>query len=197
MEVITDEKCTCPTEHIRPKSWRQRIKERFIKPSRIIRSSSDSENKESEEEDGETSSRSSSGIGTLSTRSKVRHEEVEVESYLPPAVTESQTAPVVQSGSRSNLWISKTNLGVFAKLKKSTADIYDKISLAENDDRDFEDFPNTDDIEEEEVMKVKDWQISLNKDDDEEKQPERVQVLRQVLIFSRSLRPVINDIKKV
>ena len=186
MELLADEKCTCPAKDNTSKSWRQRIKERFIKPSTIIRSSSDLESKESEEEDGESSSRSSSGIGTLSTRSKVQPEEVEVESYLPPAdaVTESQSATVVQSGSRSNIWISKTNLGVFSKLKKSTADIYDKISLAENDDRDFEDISNTDDIEEEEVMKVKDWHISLKKGEEEEgKKQERVEVLRQVRYF--------------
>ena len=184
MEVMTDEKCTCPAKHNTSKSWRQRIKERFIKPPRVILSSSDLESKESEEEDGETSSRSSSGIGTLSTRSKAQHEEVEVESYPPPpppAVRESQIGTVVQTGSRSNIWIAKTNLGVFSKLRKSTADIYDKISLAENDDRDFEDISNTDDIEEEEVMKVKDWHISLKKGDDEEgKKQERVHVLRQV-----------------
>ena len=183
---MTDEKCTCSTKHNTSKSWRQRIKERFSKPATIIRSSSDLESKESEEEDVESSSRSSSGIGTLSTRSKAQHEEVEVESYLPPAVPESQSVSLVQSGSRSNIWISKTNLGVFSKLKKSTADIYDKISLAENDDRDFDDFSNADDIEEEEVMNVKDWHINLKKADDEEgKKQERVQVLRQV-IFSRS-----------
>ena len=182
MELSTEEKCTCPTKHNTNKSWRQRIKERFIKPSRIIRSPSDLESKESEEDDGvSSSSRSSSGIGTLSTRSKPLHEEVEVESYLPPAVTESQSATLVQSGSKSNIWISKTNLGVFSKLKKSTADIYDKISLAENDDRDFEGFSNNDDIEEEEVMKVKDWHINLKKNEEEEgKKQERVQVSRQV-----------------
>ena len=66
-------------------------------------------------------------------------------------------------------------------LKKSTADIYDKISLAENDDRDFEGFSNNDDIEEEEVMKVKDWHINLKKNEEEEgKKQERVQVSRQV-----------------
>ena len=186
MEVVTDEKCTCPcpTKHNTSKSWRQRIKERFIKPSRIIRSSPDLERQESGEEDGESSSsRSSSGIGTLSTRSKPQHEEVEVESYPPPVdvVTESQSATVVQSGSKTNIWISKTNLGVFSKLKRSTADIYDKISLAENDDRDFEVFSNNDDIEEEEVMKVKDWHINLKKNEEEEgKKQERVQVSRQV-----------------
>ena len=185
MELITDEKCTCPAKHNTSKSWRQRIKERFIKPSRIIRSSPDLERQESGEEDGESSSsRSSSGIGTLSTRSKAQHEEVEVESYPPPVVTDIQSpTTVVQSGSKTNIWISKTNLGVFSKLKRSTADIYDKISLAENDDRDFDDFPHNDDIEEEEVMKVKDWHISLKKAGEEEeegKKQERVQVLRQV-----------------
>ena len=183
MELITDEKCTCPAKHNTSKSWRQRIKERFIKPSRIIRSSPNLERQESGEEDGESSSsRSSSGIGTLSTRSKPQHEEVEVESYPPPVVTESQSPTVVQSGSKTNIWISKTNLGVFSKLKRSTADIYDKISLAENDDRDFDDFPHNDDIEEE-VMKVKDWHISLKKagvEEEEGKKQERVQVLRQV-----------------
>ena len=184
MELMTDEKCTCPAKHNTSKSWSQRIKERFIKPPRVILSSSDLESKESEEEDGESSSRSSSGIGTLSTRSKAQPEEVEVESNLPPAVTESQSASLIQSGSKSNIWISKTNLGVFSKLKKSTADIYDKISLAENDDRDFDDFSNTDDIEEEEVMNVKDWHINLKKADEEEgKKQERVQVLRQVGYF--------------
>ena len=189
MEVVeTEERCTCPshTKHNKSKSWKQRIKERFSKPTRILRSSPDLESKESEEEDGELSSRSSSGIGSLSARSKAQPEEVEVESYLPPdpPVTESQSATVVQAGSRSNIWISKTNLGVFSKLKKSTADIYDKISLAENDDRDFEDFSNNDDIEEEDEMKVKDWHISLKKGDEEEgKKQERVQVLRDVRYF--------------
>ena len=46
---------------------------------------------------------------------------------------------------------------------------------------DFEFFSNNDDIEEEEVMKVKDWHISLKKGDEEEgKKQERVQVSRQV-----------------
>ena len=188
MELETEERCTCPShsKHNKSKSWKQRIKERFSKPTRILNSSPDLESKESEEDDGELSSRSSSGIGSLSARSKAQPEEVEVESYLPPAppLTESQGATVAQAGSRSNIWISKTSLGVFSKLKKSTAEIYDKISLAENDDRDFDGFSNNDDIEEEEEMKVKDWHISMKKGEEEEgKKQERVEVLRDVRYF--------------
>ena len=186
--ITTEDQCTCPTplKDNTSKSWTQRIKERFIKPSKLV-VSSDSESKISEEEEqeeeeeeerGSESSGSSSGIGTISTRSKLLPDESE-DDFLPAAIEAQSTRGSISKG---NVWISKTNPGIFSKLKKSTADLYDKISIAENDDHDFENFPNNEDDVDEETMRVKDWHIDMKEGNEEDgtKHDNRVQVLRRV-----------------
>ena len=186
--ITTEDQCTCPApiKDNTSKSWTQRIKERFIKPSKLV-VSSDSESKISEEEEqgeeeeeerGSESSGSSSGIGTISTRSKLLPDESE-DDFLPAAIEAQSTRGSISKG---NVWISKTNPGIFSKLKKSTADLYDKISIAENDDHDFENFPNNEDDVDEETMRVKDWHIDMKEGNEEAgtKHDNRVQVLRRV-----------------
>ena len=177
---MTEDQCTCPAPATdkTSKSWTQRIKERFLKPSRMLTSSSDTESKESEEEEEveSESSRSSSGIGSISTRSKFQQDEAVTERNTSPCVSDSQP-----DGTKSNVWISKTNPGVFSKLKKSTADLYDKISIAENDDQDFDNFSNNDDIEEDQEMRVKDWHIDIN-EEVPAPQDSKVHVIRKVTL---------------
>ena len=184
--ITTEDQCTCPTplKDNTSKSWTQRIKERFIKPSKLVVSSdseskiSEEEEQEEEEERGSESSGSSSGIGTISTRSKLLPDESE-DDFLPAAIEAQSTRGSISKG---NVWISKTNPGIFSKLKKSTADLYDKISIAENDDHDFENFPNNEDDVDEETMRVKDWHIDMKEGNEEAgtKHDNRVQVLRRV-----------------
>ena len=190
--TTTEDQCTCPSpvKDNTSKSWTQRIKERFLKPSRLVVSSDSdskiSEEEQEEEEEGSESSGSSSGIGTISTRSKILQDEIEIEDNPLPAVTEAHGSRATIS--KGNVWISKTNPGIFSKLKKSTADLYDKISIAENDDQDFENFSNNDDDVEDDTMRVKDWHIDMKDANEEsgEKHENRVQVLRRVTHFKKT-----------
>ena len=132
--------------------------------------------KTSSEEDEISFSRTSSGIGTLSTKSKLFQED-DSQSIRDDSIvsinsqgndfTKDSVIPVIQ----------RHNFGVFSSKQANTSsssgnDIhrrntydkyanFDKISIAENDDKDFEYFATKDDTDHENELKVQDWHVML------------------------------------
>ena len=127
-------------------------------------------------------SRASSGIGTMSTKSKISPE------FDDDAVSQQSNKDVSDCSlddSQSSKIISKENIipviprhnfGVFSRRFKSDTGAtrsgkgeqggnnLDKISIAENDDKDFEYFATKEEPDPENEFKVRDWHVMLEND---------------------------------
>ena len=138
----------------------------------------------SEEEDADTSfSRASSGIGTMSTKSKTIPEfDDDADSHQ----SNKDVSSCSLDGSQSSKIIPKENIipviprhnfGVFSRRFKSDMteprrsgksdqgrNNLDKISIAENDDKDFEYFATREEPDPENEFKVRDWHVMLEND---------------------------------
>ena len=133
--------------------------------------------KSSSEEDDISFSRTSSGIGTLSTKSKlfqedgqsIRDDSIVSINSQGNDFTKDSVIPV----------IPRHNFGVFTQQahtsggkdhhRRNTYDKYDKfdkISIAENDDKDFEYFATKDDTDHENELRVRDWHVMLENTED-------------------------------
>lgn len=138
----------------------------------------------SEEEDVDTSfSRASSGIGTMSTKSKISPEfdddadsQQSNKDVSDCSLDDSQSSKII---SKENIIpvIPRHNFGVFSRRFKSDTGAdrrsgkgeqggnnLDKISLAENDDKDFEYFATKEEPDPENEFKVRDWHVMLEND---------------------------------
>ena len=138
----------------------------------------------SEEEDADASfSRASSGIGTMSTKSKITPEfDDDADSQLYHSNRDDSDCSINDSKqfSKENIIpvIPRHNFGVFSRHLKYEAraaarsngkseqvgNNIDKISIAENDDKDFEDFATKEEPDPENEFKVRDWHVMLEND---------------------------------
>ena len=137
----------------------------------------------SEEEDADASfSRASSGIGTMSTKSKITPEfDDDADSQLYHSNRDVSDCSIDDSKqfSKENIIpvIPRHNFGVFSRHLKYEAraarssgkseqvgNNIDKISIAENDDKDFEDFATKEEPDPENEFKVRDWHVMLEND---------------------------------
>jgi len=175
------EECTCGDHtHVKiknKKSILEKIKSKLCRKGSNTPTPAESQHvKTSSEEDEISFSRTSSGIGTLSTKSKLFQED-DSQSIRDDSIvsinsqgndfTKDSVIPVIQ----------RHNFGVFSSKQANTSsssgnDIhrrntydkyanFDKISIAENDDKDFEYFATKDDTDHENELKVRDWHVML------------------------------------
>ena len=154
----------------------QRIKSKFCRNDSDVAEES-LQVKSSSEEDDISFSRTSSGIGTLSTKSKLFQEDDQ-------SIRDDSIASINSQGNdftKDSIIpvIPRHNFGVFSKPvhtnggkdhhKRNTFDKYDKfdkISIAENDDKDFEYFATKDDTDHENELRVRDWHVMLENTED-------------------------------
>lgn len=136
---------------------------------RKTKCSEPSSGKSSSDEDM-TNSRASSGIGTMSVKSKMYPEDVsckDEESILSSSTSQDSSPPT-----KEIIPVFPRHSRVFSRYKNTAKarcnedwnpKLYDKISIAENDDKDFELFARSEerDHEEENELRVRDWHVML------------------------------------
>lgn len=126
-------------------------------------------------------SRASSGIGTMSTKSKITPEfDDDSDGQLNHSNRDVSDCSIDDSKNpKENIIpvIPRHNFGVFSRHLKYEAraarssgknekkgNNIDKISIAENDDKDFEDFATKEEPDPENEFKVRDWHVMLEND---------------------------------